>query len=109
MVEDRMQEPASPPMIVPAPGVDLDIFGIREFWEDAKEWVLSAEGPVLRLDLSGVGDLDLSGLQVLVSMFLALEKKGGALELSGVKPEWVRRMEWLGFDQLRAACLEGGS
>lgn len=90
--------------IVPPPGVDLDIFGVREFWEDAKDWVLSAGGPVLRLDLSGVGDLDLSGLQVLVAMEGAVRERGFALELTGVQSAWIQRMEGLGFATLRACC-----
>jgi anti-anti-sigma regulatory factor len=92
--------------IVPPPGLDLDIFGVREFWEDAKDWVLAAGGPVVRIDLSGVGDLDLSGLQVLVAMEGAVRERGFTLELAGVQPAWAQRMEGLGFTTLRACCSQ---
>ncbi|BDU72581.1 STAS domain-containing protein [Mesoterricola silvestris] len=104
MTRKQREEPGPPEAVAPGPGVDLDIFGIQPFLKDARDWVAGTVGPVLRLDLSQVGDLDLSGLQVLLAMDLALRAKGSALVLLGVRDEWAARMERLGLGQL----LEGG-
>ena len=88
------------------PGADLDIFGIRTFWEQALGWVAQAEGPEFTLDLSAAGDLDLSGLQALLSLDQTLHAKGIALVLRGARPEWRERMARLGMGRLLECSRE---
>ena len=105
MTSGRHHQPVRAAAADPAPPlVDLDIFGVRTFWEQARGWVAGAEGPEFRLDLSAAGDLDVSGLQALLALDQALRAKGVALVLQGVRPEWRERMARLGMARLVACC-----
>jgi anti-anti-sigma regulatory factor len=91
---------------VALPVVDLDIFGIRPLWEEARAWAADAQAGEFRLDLSGAGDLDLSGFQLLMALDQALRGKGGTLVLEGVRPEWLERMARLGMTRLVECCRQ---
>ena len=73
---------------------DLDLFSIHEQWEGLRGHV--GEGEV-RLDVSGAGDLDASGIQLLAALGRDLRAKGGRLELAGGKADWSARFEGLGW------------
>jgi anti-anti-sigma regulatory factor len=93
------------PPLTPGPHVlqgDLDVFSIQAQWEDLQAHLASHQGPFV-LDLSSVGDLDLSGLQLLLTLERHLASRGDRLSLSGAKPEWRERFRPLGL----AALLEG--
>lgn len=89
----------APPPRPPAPDPlrllgDLDLFSIHGQWEELGKRV--SEGEV-RLDVSGAGDLDASGIQLLAALGRDLRAKGGRLELVGVKADWSARFEGLGW------------
>lgn len=91
----------------PSPGAlslqgDLDVFSIQAQWEKLQAHLASHEGS-LALDLSSVGDLDLSGLQLLLVLDHHLAARGSGLVLSGVKPEWADRFRPLAL----APLMEG--
>ena len=73
---------------------DLDLFSIHEQWEGLRE---RGSGGEVRLDVSGAGDLDASGVQLLAALERDLRSTGGRLELAGVKAEWSARFEGLGW------------
>ena len=81
---------------------DLDVFSIQAQWEDLQTRLASHQGS-FDMDLSSVGDLDLSGLQLLLALDRHLAARGARLSLSGVRPEWLDRFRPLGL----AAPLEG--
>lgn len=72
---------------------DLDIFSIQA-QTAALRTALAGPGPHL-LDLSGVGDLDLSGVQVLVAA--AQGRAPGALRIQGLSTPLVERFKELGL------------
>ena len=82
---------------------DLDVFSIQAQWEGLQVHLSSQEDSML-LDLTPVGDLDLSGLQLLLALNHHLASRGGRLSLSGVKPEWLERFRPMGL----GALLEEG-
>lgn len=93
----------------PSPGAlslqgDLDVFSIQAQWERLQAHLTSCEGPV-SLDLSSIGDLDLSGLQLLLILDRHLAARGGSLILNGVKAEWADRFRPMGL----APAVEGRS
>lgn len=83
---------------------DLDLFSIQEQWEALRTRFAAHQGP-LALDLSGIGDLDLSGLQLLLALERQAKAKGVTLSLTGIRAEWADRFRPLGM----AALLEGQS
>jgi anti-anti-sigma regulatory factor len=78
---------------------DLDLFSIHAQWEHTLA-LLPTEGGMIELDLSGVGDLDLSGVQLLSALDRDFRAKGGRLVLIGVKEAWAPRFETLGLASL---------
>ena len=91
----------------PSPGAltlqgDLDVFSIQAQWERLQAHLISCEGPV-SLDLSSIGDLDLSGLQLLLVLDHHLAARGSRLILNGAKPEWADRFRPMGL----APAVEG--
>ncbi len=78
---------------------DLDLFSIQGQWETIRTRLAAHQGP-LTLDLSGIGDLDLSGLQLLLALERQAEAQGAALSLMGTKPEWAERFRPLGMAAL---------
>jgi ABC-type transporter Mla MlaB component len=81
---------------------DLDVFSIQQQWEKAQALLTTGNGSA-EVDLSSVGDLDLSGLQLLCALDRDLRSKGVQLTVVGAKEEWKTR-----FAPLGAAHLFGG-
>lgn len=77
---------------------DLDIFAIRSQAEALKAR-LPRRGDVT-LDLAGLGDVDLSGFQLLAALHRTVQEAGGRLALQGIPPEVEARMRSLGFGGL---------
>ena len=83
---------------------DLDVFSVQMQWEKAQAFLASATGPV-ELDLSAVGDLDLSGVQLLCALERDLQTKGVEFAVRGSKDEWKSRYTPMGLAHL----FTGGS
>lgn len=83
---------------------DLDVFSIHGQWEALQaqlKGIGAGEKPLeVVLDLSGIGDVDLSGLQLLLALKQDLEVQGIRLRLSGAKADWTTRFLPLGLDGL---------
>jgi len=92
------RKPATSPHTLALEG-DLDVFSIHSQWEKAQP-LLTITGDSAEVDLSSVGDLDLSGLQLLCALDRDLRAKGVQLKLVGVKEAWATRFSALGLDQL---------
>jgi ABC-type transporter Mla MlaB component len=75
---------------------DLDVFSIHQQWEQAQP-LLHVENGTVEVDLSGVGDLDLSGIQLLSALDRDLQAKGVQLSVTGAKDEWLARFAPLGL------------
>jgi anti-anti-sigma regulatory factor len=84
---------AAKPAAMPLKG-DLDIFSIQGQATGLKA-SLSGPGPFL-LDLSGLGDVDLSGIQLLVSASVGRDK--GMVRVKGIPPALADRMRELGLE-----------
>lgn len=82
---------------------DLDVFSIHGQWELLQPLLTSEPGPVT-LDLSGIGDLDMSGVQLLLALERDLQARGCQLTLTGVQEAWKARYQPLGM----ATLFEGG-
>ena len=80
------------------------MFSIHAQWEQVLP-LQGSEGPTVALDLSGIGDVDLSGMQLLCTLDRDLRAKGRQLVLTGIKEEWRTRFGPMGF----AAILEGNA
>lgn len=78
---------------------DLDVFSIQSQWEKVQH-LLTTENGSAEVDLSSVGDLDLSGLQLLCALERDLQAKGVQFTVVGAKAEWKARFAPLGVDQL---------
>jgi len=92
------KKPASSPRTLSLEG-DLDVFSIQSQWEKVQP-LLTTENGSVELDLSSVGDLDLSGLQLLCALERDLRSKGIQFSVVGAKEEWKARFAPLGVDQL---------
>lgn len=95
---------ARKPLASPSPTTlvlegDLDLFAIHQQWELVQP-LLQAEGPAVVLDLKGIGDIDLSGVQLLASLAHDLQAKGISLSLAGAQEAWEARFTPLGLAQL---------
>ena len=82
---------------------DLDVFSIHGQWELLQPLLASQPGPVA-LDLSGIGDLDMSGVQLLLALDRDLQARDCQLTLTGVQEAWKTRYQPLGM----AALFDGG-
>jgi len=69
---------------------------VHQQWEQAQP-LLTADPGTVEIDLSGIGDLDLSGLQLLFALDRDLRARGVELELTGIKDEWKSRFLPLGM------------
>ncbi len=78
---------------------DLDVFSIQQQWEKAQPLLTTANGKA-ELDLSSVGDLDLSGLQLLWALDRDLRSRGVLFTVVGAKEEWQARFAPLGLAHL---------
>jgi ABC-type transporter Mla MlaB component len=75
---------------------DLDVFAIHDQWDRAR-LLLNTPGSRAELDLSGIGDLDLSGIQLLSALRKALRDRGIRLEVKGLQEDWKDRFSPLGL------------
>ena len=91
----------TPPTALALQG-DLDLFSIQAQLERLRPHLAGHQGDLV-LDLSAVGDLDLSGVQLLLSLDRHLAAQNARLVLDTVKPEWIDRFSALGLGPL----LEG--
>ncbi len=82
---------------------DLDVFAIHLQWEKAQALLITLNGSA-EVDLSNLGDLDLSGLQLLCALDRDLRARGIPFKVVGAKPEWKTRFAPLGTAHL----FEGG-
>jgi len=78
---------------------DLDVFSIHQQWEKAQPLLTIVNGSA-EVDLSSVGDLDLSGLQLLCALDRDLRSKGLLFTVVGAKEEWQARFAPLGVAHL---------
>lgn len=78
---------------------DLDLFSIHTQWEQMRSHGIPESGQ-LALELSGIGDLDLSGIQLLCALDRDLKARQGSLVVIGAKEEWQSRFELLGLASL---------
>ncbi len=78
---------------------DLDVFAIHLQWEKAQSLLTIPSGSA-EVDLTSVGDLDLSGLQLLCTLDRDLRAKGVQLRVVGAKEEWNDRFAPLGLAHL---------
>jgi ABC-type transporter Mla MlaB component len=78
---------------------DLDVFSIQSQWEKVQP-LLTIENGSAEVDLSSVGDLDLSGLQLLCALERDLKTKGVQFTVVGAKEEWKARFAPLGVARL---------
>jgi len=78
---------------------DLDVFSIHQQWEKAQPLLTIVNGSA-EVDLSSVGDLDLSGLQLLCALDRDLRSKGLVFTVVGAKEEWQARFAPLGVAHL---------
>jgi anti-anti-sigma regulatory factor len=75
---------------------DLDVFSIHQQWERMQPLFSAEDGPAA-IDLSGVGDLDMSGVQLLAALGRDLRARGIQLTVLGGKSEWRTRFTALGL------------
>jgi len=92
------KKPAASPQTLLLEG-DLDVFSIHLQWEKAQALLTTLDGSA-EVDLSGLGDLDLSGLQLLCALDRDLRARGVAFRVVGARPEWKTRFAPLGAGQL---------
>ena len=96
--EPMARKSAPPPSSISLEG-DLDLFSIHSQWEQILA-LLPSEGSTIEIDLGGIGDLDLSGVQLLSALDRDLKAKSGRLVLIGAKDDWNSRFEALGLASL---------
>lgn len=77
---------------------DLDIFSLQDQTAKVKPLVASSGG--LTVNLSGLGDIDPSGLQLLLSIKASLQAKGKAFLVIGLPEPLRERMLALGAGAL---------
>lgn len=92
------RKPAPPRQALALEG-DLDVFSVHLQWEKVQP-LLSAEKAGVNLELSGIGDLDLSGVQLLCALNRDLRTRGIPLQVLGAKEEWKSRFVPLGLSHL---------
>ncbi|HJW33222.1 MAG TPA: STAS domain-containing protein [Holophagaceae bacterium] len=83
---------SSKPTLVTLKG-DLDVFSIQGQATGLKQ-ALEGSGPFV-VDLAGVGDVDLSGFQLLASATVG--RAPGAIRFQGIPPALLERMKELGL------------
>jgi len=93
--------PSPPPLLLSLEG-DLDVFSIQPQVEKLLALLPSGAGRV-ELDLAAVGDLDLSGIQMLHALERELAAKGIPLALTGARDEWRARFAPMGLARLFSA------
>lgn len=92
----RKQPPPPQPLALEG---DLDVFSIHQQWEKAQTLLTTGSGSA-GLDLASIGDLDLSGLQLLCALDRDLQTKGIPFSITGAQEEWKSRFAPLGLSRL---------
>lgn len=92
----RKSAPPPPPIALEG---DLDIFSIQQQWGRLLP-LLEAQDGTAALDLAAVGDMDLSGLQLLAALERDLKAKGVRLVILGAQADWQARFGALGAGAL---------
>jgi anti-anti-sigma factor len=92
----RKQPPAPPSIALEG---DLDVFSVHQQWEKIQPLLTTTTGRA-ELDLSSVGDLDLSGLQLLCALERDLQAKGVPFAVVGAQEAWQARFATLGMSRL---------
>lgn len=77
---------------------DLDVFCIHDQWERLLARIEAQEGS-LSVDLSGAGDLDLSGVQLLLAAERAMKMKKANLTFEGWPGSWKDRFGPVGWPE----------
>ena len=77
----------------------LDARNARKLGRELKSKV-AAEAPLVVLDLSRVKDIDLSGIEGLLTCMEEVARQDGSLQLSGVSPEIATLLELTRVNQL---------
>lgn len=78
---------------------DLDVFSIQQQWDKVQALLGTGAGSP-ELDLSAIGDVDLSGMQLLCALDRDLRASGVQLRVAGAKEEWKTRFAPLGMQGL---------
>lgn len=92
------RKPALTPPRVALEG-DLDLFSIQQQWGQVLP-LLEAQDGTATLDLTALGDLDLSGVQLLGALARDLNAKGVRLVIQGAQEGWRARFSALGAGSL---------
>jgi ABC-type transporter Mla MlaB component len=92
----RKPAPTLQPLVLEG---DLDVFSIHQQWEKAQA-LLTPGTSSAEVDLTAIGDLDLSGLQLLCALDRDLKAKGVPFHLAGPKADWKTRFAPLGLARL---------
>lgn len=83
---------------------DLDVFSIHGQWEALQTHLATMDaatrGDGVQLELGGLSDVDLSGIQLLLVLQRDLQAEGVKLRLGGAKAEWIARFQPLGLAEL---------
>ncbi len=74
------------------------INNIRDIYEDIKNEFKSSDN--IKIDFENVDEIDLSGLQLLVSLKKSCEKEDKKLQLINIKDELLYSFELSGTDQV---------
>jgi ABC-type transporter Mla MlaB component len=92
----RNQAPAAQPLALEG---DLDVFAIHQQWEKVQT-LLTLGNSRAEIDLASIGDLDLSGLQLLCALDRDLQARGVRFTVVGAEAEWKTRFAPLGMAKL---------
>ena len=92
------RKPAAPPRTLSLEG-DLDVFSIHQQWEKVQP-LLTIENGSTEVNLSSVGDLDLSGLQLLCALDRDLSPRASSSRWWAPMKNGRRAFPCLGVDQL---------
>ncbi len=77
----------------------LDARNARKLGRELKS-KMAGESPLVLLDLSRVKDIDLSGIEGLLTCMEEVARQDGSLQLSGVSPELATMLELTRVNQL---------
>ncbi|WP_295475794.1 STAS domain-containing protein [uncultured Pseudomonas sp.] len=86
------------PALLQAAG-DLTIYEVQQAHEQLKE-LLAADAPAWQLDLSGIGELDSAGAQLLLALHQYLTEQGRPTEVVAASPSVMEMAGLLALDML---------
>jgi ABC-type transporter Mla MlaB component len=78
---------------------NLNVFTVQPQWEAAKG-LLAIEAGWAEVDLSQVGDLDQSGVELIRKLDWLLGSRGVELRVSGIRAEWLDAFAHTGLGHL---------